>query len=306
MPSDSDELIETQLSTLQLLLSMYPLSSELSLSPSTSTFLDDPSSFPPPIALEADLHLPLDEHSDSTDITVDDGEMVLHILLPLQSNDSDSNSDSDRQGRAIVRPRQPTWLSRAHYSDLLSNIPPQEIGTEASEYILSTIEHVRSALIDLRPSTSTSGVKTPNEEKEMVQLPEERVWFWFPTLSTREKRDDIVRYAEEVGLTGFVLAGKPALLCVEGHGPTIDKYMSRIKSESWADIPAFQKKVTERLRRPLASPSHRAFSDMKEITHLIPKYGQYNHRGEMGEVRRLMEEWGVGDDFGAVVLNSGS
>lgn len=45
---------------------------------------------------------------------------------------------------------------------------------------------------------------------------------------------------------------------------------------------------------------------MTEITHLIPKYGQYNHRGEMSEVRRLMEEWGVGEDFGAVVLNSGA
>jgi hypothetical protein len=63
--------------------------------------------------------------------------------------------------------------------------------------------------------------------------------------------------------------------------------------------------VTERLRKRIEVDG-RAFRDMKEITHLIPQYGQYNHRGEMGEVKRLMEEWGVGEDFGAVVLNAGS
>jgi hypothetical protein len=94
--------------------------------------------------------------------------------------------------------------------------------------------------------------------------------------------------------------------------------MSRIKSESWSDIPPFQKKVkvilfphksvlidqvTERLRRPLEQDQRR-FQTIVDITDQIPKYGQYNHRGEMGEVKRLMELWGVGEDFSAVVMNT--
>lgn len=43
---------------------------------------------------------------------------------------------------------------------------------------------------------------------------------------------------------------------------------------------------------------------MSEITHLISHHGTYNHRGDMGEVKRLMDEWGVGDDFGAAVMNA--
>ena len=43
---------------------------------------------------------------------------------------------------------------------------------------------------------------------------------------------------------------------------------------------------------------------MSDITHLVPQYGQYNCRGEMSEVRRLMQNWGVGDDFGAAVMNA--
>lgn len=62
--------------------------------------------------------------------------------------------------------------------------------------------------------------------------------------------------------------------------------------------------VTERFRRPLADESERKFTQMTDITSMIPTYGQYNHRGDMGEVRRLMEQWGVGDDFGAAVLNN--
>ena len=43
---------------------------------------------------------------------------------------------------------------------------------------------------------------------------------------------------------------------------------------------------------------------MREITDLIPQHGQKTNRGDMAEVKRLMEEWGVGDDFGAVVMST--
>jgi hypothetical protein len=106
------------------------------------------------------------------------------------------------------------------------------------------------------------------QEQTQVEVAEEdagdealqRVWFWFPSLSTKEKRRDLVDYAPRYGLTGFVLAGehirtenvqadgfrspgKPGLLCLEGDARKVDQYMSAIKSESWSDIPSYQKKV---------------------------------------------------------------
>lgn len=50
----------------------------------------------------------------------------------------------------------------------------------------------------------------------------------------------------------------------------------------------------------------RRFGNMREITEMIPQYGQFGNWGEMGEVRKLMEEWGVGEDFKAVVMSMGS
>lgn len=61
--------------------------------------------------------------------------------------------------------------------------------------------------------------------------------------------------------------------------------------------------VTERLRLPLEQ-HQRSFQSMSDITDQISKYGQYNHRGEMSEVKRIMDAWGIGEDFSAVIMNT--
>ncbi|WVW80271.1 hypothetical protein I302_102249 [Kwoniella bestiolae CBS 10118] len=288
--------LEAQLDLLQLLTSMYT-PTELLLPESTQsildTYLNDPSSnlngnVRGIEELKCELTLPIDEY----DPTVDE-EVIFQIHLPT----------SCRGVR--IRPKQPLFLNRSQYESLLEEIPVYDEGEEPCEYILSRIEAVKLRLQCILAESAVHDKEGMVEEEEGDKQID-RVWFWLPSLSTREKRDDMVNFAKEVGLTGFVLAGKPGILCVEGNLQVIDKYMSRIKSESWSDIPKHHKKITERLRRPLPSPDNRAFTDMKEITDIIPHYGQYNHRGDMSEVKRLMDQWGVGDDFGAVVMNSGA
>jgi len=80
-----------------------------------------------------------------------------------------------------------------------------------------------------------------------------------------------------------------------------------------ADIPSFQKKVSERYRTPLLPPppagappppdptQHRIFTDMSEITSLIARTGGRANRGEMGDVRDFLAGKGLGEAFGAVV-----
>ena len=120
-------------------------------------------------------------------------------------------------------------------------------------------------------------------------------------------------------------------MCLEGTDENIQNFMADIKSNSWvssrvslspllfrelswysrkqADIPSFQKKVSERFRTELRSaasmssndPTHRIFSTMSEITSLIPQSGQKGNRGNMVEVREFLESKGLGEAFGAVV-----
>jgi hypothetical protein len=93
-------------------------------------------------------------------------------------------------------------------------------------------------------TTSTSSSSHPDPDLDLPPEPLERAYLWFPSLSTPSKRRDLVTYASRYDLTGFVLAGKPGLLCLEGRGRAFERYMSDIKNESWGDIPSYQKKVS--------------------------------------------------------------
>nr|RBQ99375.1 hypothetical protein FVER53263_10842 [Fusarium verticillioides] len=128
-----------------------------------------------------------------------------------------------------------------------------------------------------------------------------RVWFYFPSISTRAKRDDFINYAPTYGLTGFLLAGKPGILCLEGGSVAIDDFMKFIKTESWGDIPAHHKKVSERYREE-AVDLKRAFSDMQEITDMIEKRGARGNRGDMKALEAWLVECGLGDAFGKILM----
>lgn len=71
--------------------------------------------------------------------------------------------------------------------------------------------------------------------------------------------------------------------------------MRFIKTESWSDIPAYHKKVTERLRETGVA---RVFSDMTEITDLLEKRGERANRGDM----KLLEAWLGERGFGDVLM----
>lgn len=93
-------------------------------------------------------------------------------------------------------------------------------------------------------TTTTSSSSQADPDLDLPPEPLERAYLWFPSLSTPSKRRDLVTYASRYDLTGFVLAGKPGLLCLEGRGRAFERYMSDIKNESWGDIPSYQKKVS--------------------------------------------------------------
>jgi hypothetical protein len=129
-------------------------------------------------------------------------------------------------------------------------------------FITTVIDLIRPKILSVLLSrqqeilltTSTSSSSQPDPDLNLPPEPLERAYLWFPSLSTPSKRRDLVTYASRYHLTGFVLAGKPGLLCLEGRGRAFERYMSDIKNESWGDIPSYQKKVSSR-SRPTERPS---------------------------------------------------
>ncbi|KAF9888206.1 hypothetical protein FE257_009201 [Aspergillus nanangensis] len=282
LPAD---IMELQLSTIDLLISMFPSPGELEVPQSTTecmeklrNWCESPNSAPSGIlsSILLGVHLPIDDGEKSIQV---------NISIPLQCQDL----EIDQPPPLSYSLRQPDWLSRAEVARLTAAMPSDDV-FETFNYIQT--EAIR--FIEARPSS------TP-ESKTSQRGPIVRVWFYFPSLSTREKRDDIVNYAPGYGLTGFVLAGKPGLLCLEGDSGDIDAYMRFIKTHSWGDIPSHQKKVSERYRETGAI--ERAFTDMSEITDSLgERGGQRANRGDMQALEAWLNDRGLQEAFEKVIF----
>ena len=287
------EIMDLQLSTLDLLSAMFPSPNELTLPHETQlcaiqlrAWCDDqkahPSAVPPHLSLTLDISIenPV-SLSDPTSKSIQ-----LNILLPLQSEDPEP-LDAPPAKYSL---RQPHWLSKAEVAQLAASMPPDDI--------FSAIDHLRDQCpAYLKPASQISSIG----EREMGPLV--RVWFYFPSLSTREKRDDLVSMAPMYALTGFVLAGKPGVLCLEGASRDIDAYMKTIKTESWGDIPSYQKKVSERYREEGQAVGGRRFVGMQEITESLgERRGERANRGDMKALEAWLKERGLGEAFEKVIM----
>jgi hypothetical protein len=276
------DLLESQISTLDLLLAMFPDESEFDITPSDLALItnirdngSDGATSPLPSEIHLALHVSLDPtHS-----------IQVNVTAPLRI----AESDPIEAPPISFSLRQPTWLDKASLATLSSSLP---------EDIFSALDTLRDQGTSLIPTSNT-----PLASKVSTG-PLVRVWFYFPSLSTREKRQHMVDWAPSYSLTGFVLAGKPGMLCLEGSGSNIDAYMNEIKTVSWGDIPSHQKKVSERYRET-GDEVKRAFEGMIEITDLVgEKHGARQNRGDMAAIEAWLKGKGLGDMFESVILQS--
>ncbi|GAA6043082.1 hypothetical protein JCM8097_008412 [Rhodosporidiobolus ruineniae] len=316
------ELLLLQNEALELSESVFALPGELVLDAATSAFLPSlrtwieaggdggidelvkQDAWTDELAFQVNIDL---EHPDPTNETP--FPLSLSIKIPLVQPSDGRETTPDGAPFAALHLQQPPWLARTPYDALAASLPSPDTSafSSSSELILAAVEHIREEAVKLIPTEPDP--PSGKDDAGKPGAPEFRVWMWFPSLSTKEKRDDMVNWAADYDLTGFVLAGKPAMLCVEGAEQNIQTYLAEIKARSWADIPSFQKKVSERYRSPLLPPSvpsddktaHRIFTSMSEITSLIPRGGFRGNRPEMGVVRDYLEELGLGEAFGLII-----
>lgn len=291
------DLLEAQLSLVELIRAMYPSSTETSDS-ATDEMIERlrswcESSGPPsgsgnlPSRFSFDMTIPLDVEGAE----VLSPEIQISIVVPLTTTDSDITEPPP----LTYSLRQPVWMSRAELAELGSGMPAGDV-LGAFDYIQENAPRY------LRNASKSQTKESSRAEKDAGPLI--RVWFYFPSLSTREKRKDLVSYTTAYDLTGFVLAGKPGVLCLEGSSGNIDGYMNAIKNESWGDIPSHQKKVSERFREE-CGPEGRKFAGMSEITDdLGAKHGTRKNRGDMAALEAWLREKGVGDSFSKVVMGA--
>ncbi|KAM0214170.1 hypothetical protein ACHAPA_006611 [Fusarium lateritium] len=285
------ELMELQLGQIDLLMAMYASDDAISIDTGSSDTLDtlkswceDGGDHAPKLfhqAINLQLRLDVAEEDDSLTRTL---HLTLAVPLTLQRGETSTEPPPVK-----TRIQQPDWMSKGDVVRLNTEIPDEDI--------LSVIEHIKeSASQHLSSLRQAEEANTTSKDISIV-----RVWFYFPSISTRAKRDDFINYGPGYGLTGFLLAGKPGILCLEGGSIAIDDFMKFIKTESWGDIPAHHKKVSERYREEGAD-LQRAFPDMQEITDMIEKRGVRGNRGDMKALEAWLVEYGLGEAFGKILM----
>jgi hypothetical protein len=287
-------LIEIQLGQIDLLLAMYP--DEIQLETTSQEIIDnlrnmeDGGTYPPPAGSPSVSMLLKVVVSEDT--TLSEQELELDLTFPFIYEGTHMPEDPPQ---VKVRVRQPSWLSRAATADLMTDLPKDDD-------LLGTIEHIKEAAAQQLEQAETTAHNLASQNQSSAGAgPMVRVWFYFPSISTRSKRDDFIIHAPSYQLTGFLYAGKPGLLCVEGDSQNIDDYMKFIKTESWGDIPAHHKKVSERYRE--TKDVQRVFPNMTETTDMVgERRGQRANRGDMKAMEEWLTERGLGDAFAKVLM----
>ncbi|KAE8350733.1 ubiquitin-conjugating enzyme/RWD-like protein [Aspergillus coremiiformis] len=279
------DIMESQLAMIDLLTAMFPSPGELEIPTSTTQCIEklqnwcqDPTS--PPSGIPSSILLAI-----RLPVAADQKRIQVNISIPLQSTDPNIDQLPPPPSYSL---RQPDWMSKAELAELTAAMPADDI--------FAAFEYVQAAAESFLEARQTMVSPTVVGCESIV-----RVWFYFPSLSTREKRDDLVNHAPGFSLTGFVLAGKPGLLCLEGTEGDIDAYMRFIKTHSWGDIPSYQKKVSERFRE--TEGVERVFSDMQEITDSLgERSGQRANRGDMQALEAWLRDQGLQEAFEKVIF----
>ncbi|KAI5369995.1 Putative ubiquitin-conjugating enzyme/RWD [Septoria linicola] len=285
------EVLEGQLDTYLLLDAMYPATDGHVRSTENEAIISDlrhwlehQTSSPQGPEIPDALSLVVSIHETGDDTR----SICVDVSIPLGRLSDPEVSENIQLYK--LRVLQPDWLTKAEVAQLSQDMPTDDV--------VSALEHIAERASEAALSRALQNTTIASQK---ASGPLVRVWFYFPSISTREKRDDIVNYAPSYGLTGFLLAGKPGILCLEGDAPDIDDYMKLIKTESWGDIPAGHKKVSERLRES-GDGVGRTFSGMEEITDSIEKRGARGNRGNMQAVEVWLEKRGLGSAFAKVLM----
>lgn len=122
----------------------------------------------------------------------------------------------------------------------------EEQGNAEEPYIYQLLswlqEQIESLL--LRPCNE---LETSSTEK-LTKTHLERLWLYSHHIKSSAKRQEILRQARQLQLTGFCRPGKPGIICVEGQTEQVQEYWRTIKALRWQKISLVKTEQRQRKR----------------------------------------------------------
>lgn len=98
--------------------------------------------------------------------------------------------------------------------------------------ILWLQEHAGKYMQDSCNSSDSSIVKCAPTTDVMFS----RIWIYSHHIYSKVKRKDILEYSQELSLSGFCMPGKPGVICIEGIRCNAEEFWHRIRRMTWKKI----------------------------------------------------------------------
>jgi hypothetical protein len=123
-----------------------------------------------------------------------------------------------------------------------------------------------------------------------------RVWFYMHHIYSKQKRKDILAWANELRLTGFSLPGKPGVVCVEGYCESIEEYSQRLRAMNWKRITVRHQEVVDAVDSELERV--RRFGEFEELNFDAHAGGRSrDYHMDLGQFYQYLESHGAGEMF---------
>ena len=131
-----------------------------------------------------------------------------------------------------------------------------------------------------------SGLETDNQQtiilnenvEECISL-YSRVWYYAHHIYSREKRTNMLQWSKELCLDGFILPGKPGIICVEGIISNCKEFNSRVRAMNWQLLKLQHEE-------PSLSSDDLKFKDFKEL--IFDVHGRANNHQDLGQFRTFL------------------
>ena len=126
------------------------------------------------------------------------------------------------------------------------------------------------------------------EEKDPGML--SSMWLYMHHIYNKDKRKDIIHWANELNLTGFSLPGKPGIVHVEGDAVSVDEYFMRLRRLSWKKMSCVHKETFAEASKPV-----RIFQTFEELCFDV--HGGRDYHMDMGKFHLFLKEHKLGHMF---------
>ncbi|CAG9791964.1 unnamed protein product [Diatraea saccharalis] len=174
--------------------------------------------------------------------------------------------------------------------ELSNYIKSNHLGEVCLYTAISWLQDNIDTFIEIPPDDFNAVDNTENnhlKENRFVRL-----WIYSHHIYNKKKRDEIVKKAKELKLTGFCVPGKPGIVCIEGMDFNCNEWWKDIKSMNWKKIAVRKTEVFDISEQGM----HQKFLNFEE-KHFKNSTSKHS---DMKEFSKFMEEHGLSKAFNDV------